>query len=110
MVPQYERSHLNMKQLHSFGSEDGLEVSKVRSYPFASIQSSQLQPSIAVDSTTLTTTDSNILKSYFIYVKTPTPTRYNATTHALNIVAAKDFDISVHLTASSKFSYVRDFW
>jgi len=27
--------------------------------------------------------------------------------HILNIVAAKDFDISVHLTISSKFSYVQ---
>jgi hypothetical protein len=27
--------------------------------------------------------------------------------HVLNIVAAKDFDISVHLIVSSKFSYVQ---
>jgi hypothetical protein len=95
-----------MKHLLNFGSQGGIEVSRVLFLRFASKQSSQLQRSFAMDSTTLTSTDSSISKSFFIYVTTPTPTKYNATTHVLNIVTAKEFDISVHSTASSIFSYV----
>ena len=101
--PQYQTSHINIKHLLSFRSQDGLEVSKVRFHPFLSNlhnYSFPLQWTVSPSQSLIA-----IYQNPSSMWRAATPTRYNATTHVLNIVAAKDFDMSVHLTVSSKLSY-----